>query len=503
MADTRNTRAKKNIVVSLLCQFVTLICGFIVPRLLLEAFGSETYGATSSIAQFLAYITLLEGGIGGVARAVLYKPLAENDRKTISAIMAEVRRFFRGIAFIFAGYVLILACGFKELSGLESLDWITTFVLVIVISISTFGQYFIGISNAVLLQAAQRVYVTNVVNIVTTLINAVGVVILTAMDCHIITVKLVSSVIFFMRPVALWLYVRRLYRLQPVAKQGKIYLTQKWSGLGQHLAFFLHSNTDVVVLTCLADLRAVAVYSVYNMIVSNMQNLAVSFVSGMEALFGDMLAREEYDRLHQTFGCYETIISAASIVLFATAAVLIVPFVRLYTAGITDSNYYEPVFAVLLILAALLYCLRMPYHSLIIAAGHFRQTSAAAYSEAAINILLSVVLVTDFGLPGVALGTLVATGFRFVYYVWYLSKHIFNRNMAMFWKRLSINAFGFGMIFALGSMVVSCFDIDNYLIWAACGFIVAGIASVTMLAFIVLFYRNDCRMLLSKFKGKQ
>ena len=83
MTDSRQIRAKKNILTSLLSQIVLLICGIIVPRLMIGAFGSEAYGATSSITQFLAYITLLEGGVGGVARAVLYKPLAQKDIERI------------------------------------------------------------------------------------------------------------------------------------------------------------------------------------------------------------------------------------------------------------------------------------------------------------------------------------------------------------------------------------------------------------------------------------
>lgn len=66
----------------------------IVPRLMIGTFGSEAYGATSSITQFLAYITLLEAGIGGVARSALYKPLADNDDYMISAVVCEIKRFF-------------------------------------------------------------------------------------------------------------------------------------------------------------------------------------------------------------------------------------------------------------------------------------------------------------------------------------------------------------------------------------------------------------------------
>ena len=140
MIDSRQSRAKKNILSSLLSQVVVLICGIVVPRLMIGAFGSEIYGATTSITQFLAYITLLEGGIGGVARAVLYKPLSQRDMMMISSIMEEVKRFFRIVAFIFAGYVLILACSFQKIANIECMDWISTVVLVVVISISTFGQ---------------------------------------------------------------------------------------------------------------------------------------------------------------------------------------------------------------------------------------------------------------------------------------------------------------------------------------------------------------------------
>ena len=162
LSASRSGRAKLNILFSLLGQFVTLVCGIIVPRMLIAAFGSEAYGATASIAQFLAYIALLEGGIGGVARAALYRPLAENDPQKIGEILNEIRRFFRTIAYIFAAYVLVLAIFFKPLSGTESLDWTTTFLLVIVISISTFAEYFIGISYSVLLQAAQKIMILHI-----------------------------------------------------------------------------------------------------------------------------------------------------------------------------------------------------------------------------------------------------------------------------------------------------------------------------------------------------
>ena len=491
MSDKREIRAKKNIIVSLGCQLITLLCGLIVPRMLLTAFGSEIYGATTSIAQFLSYIALLEGGVGGVARAVLYKPLADRDDETISRIMGEIKSFFRVIGCIFAAYVLLIACGFKGISGVECLDWMTSFLLVGAISLSTFGQYFIGISNAVLLQAAQRSYVTNFVNILATLANAVAVCILVHLNCGIVTVKLVSSVIFFLRPVALWWYVRRRFKLKALPRSKTTYLTQKWSGLGQHIAFYLHSNTDVVILTCFADLYSVAVYSVYHMIVSNIQNLTSSFAAGMEALFGDMLAKEEYDKLHKTFGSYEMLLSLIAVLLFGTTLAMILPFVGLYTSDITDVDYHVPALAVFLTISSLLYCLRMPYHSIVIAAGHFRQTQKAAYAEAAVNVLLSIVLVRSYGVPGVAFATMLATALRFGYYVVYLSKHIFYRKPTLFLRHFLANGIAFAVSVAAGTAIADAVKIHGYLSWVFCACINVPVIGAITLAVNFLFCRRE------------
>lgn len=488
MADIRKSRAKKNILVSLCSQIVALICGIVVPRVMIGAFGSEVYGATASIAQFLSYITLLEGGIGGVARAVLYKPISDMDYKMLGAIIAEIKRFFKIIGWIFVAYVLVIACSFQSISHVTCLDWISTFWLVVIISISLFGEYFIGSAYAIFLQADQKSYITNGVGTIAKVLNAACTILLVHTGKNILVVKLVSSCIFLMRPVVLWLYVRKKYTIsanQP--RHEQVFLKQKWSGLGQHIAYFLHSNTDIVILTVFADLRMVAVYSVYHMIVSHIKSLAVAFMSGMEAIFGDMLARKEYDRLQKSFFTYESIISLVAVSLFATTAILIIPFVKIYTSDVNDANYIVPIFSLILILGSLCYCLRMPYHSMVIAAGHFKQTSLAAYGEAVINIGISVILVFKYGLIGVAVGTLVATTFRFIYYMIYLTKHIIGFNTKVLIKRFAVNAISFVGSYAAGSAIISYMQANDYLQWCLCGIVVfVVVVIVTLGANIVL-----------------
>lgn len=493
MADTRNKRAKLNIMVSLLCQLLTLLCGLIVPQLMIGHFGSEAYGATASITQFLAYITLLEGGIGGVARAALYKPLAQHDIQKTSEIIAEIKRFFRIVGYIFVVYVLVVACGFKTISHIECFDWINTFWLVVVISISTIAQYFIGISYSVLIQASQRQYITNVISILATSLNTILVVLLVKIGSNLIIVKLISSCVFVLRPVLLWLYVKKNFKLVQCDGKNTHYLKQRWAGLGQHIAFFLYSNTDIAVLTVLSGLTSVSVYSVYYMITSHIQSLISSFSTGMEAVFGDMIAKDEIKELHESFGRYETLISIITTTFFAVTSVLIVPFVKLYTEGVTDVEYIRPIFSLLLILASVVTCLRVPYHNITIAAGHFKQTQVAAYGEALINIGLSLILVIRLGLIGVAIGTLTATIFRMIYYVFYLSRNIFKRKIYLFVKREGINTINFLGIYFLGKESAKLWDINNYFRWAMSGVCITLISASITLGINYVFYRADVK----------
>ena len=502
MGEARQKKAKLNVTFSVLGQIVTLICGIIVPRLLIDAYGSEAYGATASITQFLAYITLLEGGIGGVARAALYKPLADNNDKEISSVIIEIKRFFRIIGIIFVIYVIVLACSFKTIAHVQCFNWMSSFFLVIVISIATIAQYFIGISYVVLLQAAQKLYITQVVSSIATILNTILVIVFLQLGSSLIVVKLVSSIVFAIKPIVLWLYVKRYFNIEKASEKSNA-LEQKWTGLGQHIAFCLHSNTDIVILTIFSNLSYVAVYSVYNMIVSQIQNFTASFSAGMESVFGDMLAKNEIQSLNNTFDIYESIISIIAGVLFSVTAVMIVPFIKIYTFNVEDINYIYPTFALLLCLASFLYCLRMPYHSLIIAAGHFRQTKFAAYGEAILNLITSIFLVIKFNLVGVAVGTVVAVSFRFLFYAYYLSKEICCRSMSLFLKRCACNAFPFLIILFVGSYAVRCFDLHNYYHWIMCSFGVFLFAVLVEVVSFKAFYKSTYLIVFKSIIGKR
>lgn len=487
----RQKKALYNTITSLSLQIVTLISGLIIPRLILSRFGSNVNGLISSVTQFLGYIVLLEAGVGGVVRASLYKPLSKGDYYSVSRILKSAELFFRKIAFIFVVYLAFVSILYPFIVKGDFEYWYTS-TLVIIIGLTTFIEYYFGITYQLLLYSDQRKYLINLIQIGTYFINIVTVVILIKSNLSIHVIKFASSLIFIARPLILRLIVKTKYPLVQDCEPDNDAVKQRWDGFGHHIAFFLHTHTDVVVLTVFTNVKLVSVYSVYYMIVGKIKQLVTPFLSGIEATFGDMIAKNEIATLKKYFRIYEYITFIITFILFTCTALLILPFVSIYTKGITDINYIRPLFAYLLTISEAIYCIRIPYHTVTIAAGHFRQTRIGAYVEVCINILLSLILINYFDLVGVVIGTLIAMLFRTVYYVIYLSRNILHLNVLEFIKRFIINGMCVLLVILINSILPN-WQVNTYSRWILYAMLITIISSFIIVVINSIFYRKDMK----------
>ena len=503
--EMRTKLALLNSFISLILQLVTVVCGFILPRLLLTAFGSEVNGAVSSITQFLGYISLLEAGVGGVTRAALYKPLADGDTNKISGIVNATQSFFRKIAYIFIVYVVILACSFKYISHTE-LSWIFTASLVVIIGVSTFGQYYYGLSYSVLLNADQRSYIGNSIQIGTVILNTGISVILLKLGCGVHVVKLASTSVYLMRPILLFFIVRKKYNIDNKVLADTVAIKQRWNGFGHHIAFYIHNNVDVMVVTVVLGLKFSSVYAVYSMVLSGVLNIVNSLTGGSEAAFGSMIAKKEQKNLQDNFHMIETLSSMIIVIFFSTTGLLITDFVGIYTNGIDDVNYIMPLFSVLFVISQALHCIKQNYHNLVLAAGHYKETQKGAFIEAGSNLVLSFLLAYLIGLPGIIIATIIATVYRTIDYVIYLKKHILLRSCKVFLCRIIVN------IFTAAISVIICNLIHfetpmDYLHWVLKAIPVFAITTAVTLLINLIFYKKDiirgCKKICGVFTKKK
>lgn len=496
----RKKKAVFNIVSSLALQMVTLICGLILPRLLLSFFGSEVNGTISSITQFLSYIVLLEAGVGGVIKAALYKPLANNDRGKISGVIKATEKFFRKIAYIFIAYMLILALVFSTITN-SNFGFLFTASLIIIIGISTAAQYFFGITYQILLTADQKGYINNGIQIVTIILNTLLSALLVYMGCSIHVVKLGSAVVFVIRPLLTLLYVRKHYYLDNNALSDNNAIKQKWDGFGQHIAYFIHSNTDIVVLSVFSNMLIVSVYTIHMSVISGIKNLCNSLSMGFGPALGDMIARKETEKLQETVNFYEFVSFYIAFLFFTVTAIMLEPFITLYTLGVTDINYYHPLFAAVMCFSEGIYVIRCVYSSIVMSAGHFKQTNKGSYIEALINITISVVLVKFYGLIGVAIGTCVAMSYRTIDYVIYLSKNIINKSPRFFIKRFFVNILSIVPTVLISYLFIIQY-ITNWMSWIICAGIVFAITFISITVGHCLFYKKEVNLFISILKKK-
>lgn len=435
---TRGKKLMLNSVTSVLYQIITFICGFILPRIFLSTYGSAVNGLVSSITQFLGFISLCEMGVGAVVQSALYKPLADKDSVEVSKIAISSERFFRKIAYILLVYTAVLMLIYPIIT-IDKFDYVFTMLLILVISISTFARYYFGITYRLIFSADQLAFVHFGIHSVALILNTVACIFLMSIGASIHIVKLTTSIIFLLQPVILNVIARERYKIDRKIVFSGEPIKQKWNGLAQHIAAVVLGNTDIVVLTLFSSLENVSVYAVYHLVVNGVRQIFISLTNGMQAMMGNMLAKKEMKILNNTFEFFEWLIHTAVTLIFYVTAALILAFVSVYTRGIRDVNYIVPAFAYLITLSQALVCLQLPYKTLVLAAGHYKETQLSSIIEAAINIILSVILVFNFGLIGVAIGTIVAIIYRLVYLVWYLSKNIMRISMIVFAKKLIVD----------------------------------------------------------------
>lgn len=432
-------KLRLNTISSLIFEIVTIVCGFILPRLIMGQYGSSINGLVNSITQFIGIITFLELGVGKVVQSALYKPLAENNKEQISKIVVSGRKFFNRIALIMAIYVAVLFVVYPFISR-QQFGWLYTSTLLAAMSISSFAQYYLGIVDRLLLTADQRGYIQYTAQTITLILNTIACVALIKLGCSIHIVKLTTSLIFLVRPIYLSWYVRKHYDIDYKIKYEGEPIKQKWNGMAQHIAYTVLNDTDTIVLTILGSFSEVSIYAAYNLVVAGVKKLFTSMMNGVEAYLGNLWARQDEEGLQKTFGLTEWLVHTAVIFVFGCTGFLIVPFIQCYTKGITDANYIQPLFAALIVMAHACHCLRLPYNLMIFAAGHYKETQNNYIIATIMNIVISVACVKQWGLVGVAIGTLVSMLYQTIWMAFYNAENLVKRPMKIFAKQCIVDA---------------------------------------------------------------
>jgi len=438
-------------------------------------------------------------GVGAVVQSTLYKPIAEHNITEISRIYVSSTKFFRNVAYILIAYITILCMIYPSLANSDVGYW-NIVVLILAISFKLLIQYYFSITYRLILIAAQLTFVPMAVGALTIIINIGCSVYLIFHDYSIQQVQIISAAIFIIQPVIYIWVVRKLFPIDRKVQLSGEPIKQKWNGFAQHLASISQENSPVIILTLFTNIYTISIYSVYHMVTNGLKLVFSSFMTGVHALLGDMYARREMDKLYNMFYLFEWFTFLTGTLIYTIAGITIIPFVKIYLNGITDINYIYPAFGWLMCLSMALYTIRLPYNYMIQAAGHFKQTQNSAFIELGISLFLSCLLVTKFNFIGVAISACIAIGYRTVYFVIYLSRHILYKNPLTTVKLLLVSIFH-GAIMIITTNHVH-FKINSLMDWTLYALIIAGICTLETIILHSIVYKKQLvllkRMILTK-----
>ena len=486
---------------SVLLQVLTVLFGLILPRLFIEYYGSQVNGLVSSISKFLMFVSVMDFGVGEVVRTSYYKPLAERNDVELSKIFVSSNRFFKKIAYCLIFYCIAL-CFFYPCIVVNNFSIAYSITLILIICLSTFAQYYWGMSNYLLLEADQKGYVRGIIFSFTLVLDFAISFILIRSGISVQVVKLFSSLVFLMRPVLVKAYVRRNYTIDEKISYSIDPVKQKWNGLAQHLSTFVMDYTDIAALTLFSTLYNVSIYSVYHMILVGINGLFVSMLSGFKSLLGKKWISDNLEKFSDDYLMIEWIIHSVVTYAFGCAAILILPFVRVYTDGFNDANYVQPLFGLLLSIAFAINMLRTPNSMLIQAVGAYKETQGCFFCCALVNVVTSMFAVGKYGLIGVSIGTIVAMSIQMIWTALFCYLNIIKISVVVFFKQVFSDA----IVFCCGVIIIPqilniqvsgyvsfCFlAIETCLMFLAISLIYNSLIYYQRVKKMVYFYRRLC-----------
>ena len=462
----------KNILYTSVGQIVVLGLALIVPRFILSGYGSDTNGLLSTVGQIVAYLSLLEAGIGQAARNELYHHVQGNviDKNVVSSVMTVSRSAYRKMTKIYVLLVIVLALLLPWVIKTE-LNYIVVFLVILIEGMSgVFSFYFIQ-NHTNLLMADGRQYVNSNIDMFFKgayyLIKIF--VVLTGMN--IIVMELGFLFVTFIKYLIYEKYMRKNYGWLDYKSCSDVgVLKDRSPYMITEVAWIVFSSTDMIVISIFCSTKSASVYSIYYMVFLTINKLADALFSSLKFNLGQSyhINSEEYKTTHDLFNsAFIGLISSLLVVAFY----LCVPFVALYTKGITDTDYVDNSLPMGFCLIFLLSWCRMVSEHLIGIAGFARKLTKVSVIEVVINITLSVVLVNFFGIKGVIYATVIVLPLKVIYCNLLADKMILKRSSLNTVKILAGNLLLF-LILAAINLVIDL-KIDSFGLFCVYGIMFA------------------------------
>lgn len=418
-----------NIFYTSVYQFLTVLFGFVIPNLLLNQYGVELHGYTSTVSNIMGYIAIINAGLAPAAVEAMYKPLAEKEPGRINEVLNAIDRFYvrAGILYTIA---VIIAAGILPIIVVGQIPTVYAVSLMIVIGATNTLDCFIYSKYRILFQADQKLFAVYIIDSIAYLLRILLQVFLILKKADIVLVMGVPALMVVARTMLLERYSKKSYPyLDKKVKPDYSALGKRKNAMLHQIAGLVVYNTDVTLLTLFGNLAQVSIYSVYSLVFNHLYTFLTNIFSNSTlASFGNLMYEKRREKLLSVYDLYEYGYYMVVSFIYGVTASMMLPFVSVYTRKYQAAGYVDVKLVVLFMIIGLANNMRVPSGTMINAAGHFKETQWRAVLEAAINLITSLLLIVPFGMYGILFGTVCSFAYRTTDIIYYSHKYILNTN---------------------------------------------------------------------------
>lgn len=400
-----------NTTVAIIAQVTAILMGFFTRVVFTRTLSEGYVGINGLFTDILNILSLSELGVGTAITYALYDPIARNDIKKQQILMRMFRSFYR----ITAGVVLISGlCLIPFLDVLmkdrPDVDHLT--IIYLLYLLNSVVSYLL-IYKKTLVDAHQMNYIT--------VLYHNGFLVLQDI-CQIIVLLLTGNfILFLMISVActisgnicmskkadhLFPYLKEPYSEKlPHEERHGIFRNVK-AMLMHKLGNVVVNNTDNLLISSFVGVVTAGIYSNYFLIIGSIRQILEQAMLGVAASVGNLGVTEEKEKIGQIFDRLFFVGYWLSGFAGICLLELLNPFVEL-----AFGRKYLFQKEIVLILCVNFF-INGTRHAVLIfkeSMGLFWYDRYKAVAEAVLNLVISILLVTHFGVAGVFVGTFCST----------------------------------------------------------------------------------------------
>lgn len=486
VSRTRNTQLLA--IVSSLNLLISSVFSIIIGRIILAYLGSEYNGINAIVAQFLMIISVLEGGFTTASIVAMMHPYEAGKQDEIDQIFAETSIKFRRITALYLTFGAIGAIGY----GLIIRTNIQAVIVIAVLIIGVIGSAFnVGVVSKyrLIFQVAQKEHIYAAIMLCFTTIGQIGMIVSLVITQNIVFMRFIGMICSITGGAVVIGVFSKRFNIKRVKWDKITRIKGTRDVIVGKVVGTIHSSATTLFLSIFSGAALTSVYAVYNSVIHMITSVVNIGFSSPQNAIGQVLQGENHQNKRTVIFDYQYVIIVALTALFVPLSVLIVPFVRIYTQGITDAQYINYGLATLLIISTYFQLLHVPSGICVYMSGGFKAAKKIQLLALAILVISNLLLGKLLVLYGFLISTILCNLFLALCEIIYVHTKLIPRSGGSFLK------FWIPNLLLMVALIAICnyfsYVVTDVLSWIVSACIVTVISIVITIVFNKLFMKEQ------------